>query len=93
VEPRHELPHPCRHRIGVEDAIADAAVVWPLAARAQQATGRPLIGILSPLSRAAAARNIGALGAGLRELERRDFITLISGSAVGWPLAARAALR
>ncbi len=48
--------------------LGGAAAAWPFAARAQQATSRPLIGILSPLSRAAAARNIEALRAGLREL-------------------------
>jgi putative tryptophan/tyrosine transport system substrate-binding protein len=48
--------------------LGGAAAAWPLAARAQQASGRPLIGVLSPLSPAAAARNIEALRAGLRDL-------------------------
>jgi hypothetical protein len=48
--------------------LGGAAVAWPLAARAQQAPGRPLIGVLSPLSPAAATRNIEALRAGLRDL-------------------------
>ena len=48
--------------------LGGAAVAWPLAARAQQAPGRPLIGVLSPLSPAAATRNIEALQAGLRDL-------------------------
>jgi putative tryptophan/tyrosine transport system substrate-binding protein len=45
-----------------------AAAVWPLAARAQQPQGRPLIGVLSPISAALAARNMEALRQGLREL-------------------------
>jgi putative tryptophan/tyrosine transport system substrate-binding protein len=40
----------------------------PLAARAQQPQGRPLIGVLSPISAALAARNMEALRQGLREL-------------------------
>src|SRR5262245_50561062 len=48
--------------------IGGAAAAWPLAARAQQAPGRPLIGVLSPSSPAAATRNIEALRAGLRDL-------------------------
>ena len=48
--------------------ISSAAAAWPLAARAQQATGRPVIGVLSPPSPLAAARNIEALRAGLRDL-------------------------
>ena len=47
---------------------AAASMAWPLALRAQQAAGRPLIGVLSPLSPAAATRNIEALRAGLRDL-------------------------
>ena len=48
--------------------LGAVATAWPLAARAQQASGRPLVGVLSPLSAEAAARNIEALRAGLREL-------------------------
>jgi putative ABC transport system substrate-binding protein len=48
--------------------IGTAATALPLAVRAQQAPGRPLIGVLSPLSPAAATRNIEALRAGLRDL-------------------------
>ena len=47
---------------------AAASVAWPLPISAQQAPGRPLIGVLSPLSPAAATRNIEALRAGLRDL-------------------------
>jgi putative ABC transport system substrate-binding protein len=48
--------------------LGGAAATWPLAARAQQAAGRPLIGVLSPQSPDAATRNIEALHAGLRDL-------------------------
>jgi len=52
-----------RKFIGV---LGGAALTWPLAARAQQ-PGRPLVAMLSPLSAAAAARNMNALRAGLRD--------------------------
>ena len=45
-----------------------AAAAWPLAARAQQQPVRPLIGFLSPLSAASAARNVAAFRSGLRDL-------------------------
>src|SRR5215831_5049790 len=48
--------------------LLGGAVAWPLAAHAQQASGRPIIGVLSPASPAAATRNIEALRAGLRDL-------------------------
>jgi putative ABC transport system substrate-binding protein len=48
--------------------LGGTGVVWPLAARAQQQPVRPLIGILSPLSAASAARNIAAFRSGLRDL-------------------------
>jgi putative ABC transport system substrate-binding protein len=48
--------------------LGGAAAAWPLAARAQQAEGRPLIGLLSPLSPATAARNVEAFRSGLRDL-------------------------
>jgi ABC-type uncharacterized transport system substrate-binding protein len=47
---------------------AAASMAWPLQLSAQQVTGRPLIGVLSPQSPAAASRNIEALRAGLRDL-------------------------
>jgi len=48
--------------------LLGGATAWPLAARAQQQPVRPLIGILSPLSAASAARNIAAVRSGLRDL-------------------------
>ena len=49
--------------------LVGGAAAWPLAARAQQqAPVRPLIGVLSPLSAAAAARQIAAFRSALREL-------------------------
>ena len=46
--------------------VGGAAAALPLAARAQQV--RPLIGVLSPLSAASAARNIAGFRSGLRDL-------------------------
>lgn len=48
--------------------LGSAAVVWPNGARAQQLQGHPVIGVLLPISPAAAARNLAALRAGLRDL-------------------------
>jgi putative ABC transport system substrate-binding protein len=48
--------------------VGSAAAAWPLMARAQQTPARPVIGVLSPISPAAAARNVEALRAGLRDL-------------------------
>jgi putative ABC transport system substrate-binding protein len=50
--------------------LGGAALVMacPLPLRAQQPQGRPLIGVLSPISAALAARNMEALRQGLREL-------------------------
>ena len=48
--------------------VGNAAAAWPLAGRAEQAPGRPVIGLLSPISAAAAARNVEALRTGLRDL-------------------------
>ena len=45
-----------------------AATAWPLRLRAQQTHGRPLVGVLSPLSAEMAARNIEALHQGLNAL-------------------------
>ena len=48
--------------------LGGAGAAWSRAARAQQQPVRPLIGILSPLSAASAARNIAAFRSGLRDL-------------------------
>jgi putative ABC transport system substrate-binding protein len=51
------------------------AAIWPLTAFAQQQPVHPLIGVLSPLSAALAARNIAGFRSGLRDLgylEGRD---------------------
>ena len=48
--------------------VGGVAATWPLSARAQQQPVRPLIGVLSPLSAASAARNIAGLRSGLRDL-------------------------
>jgi ABC-type uncharacterized transport system substrate-binding protein len=52
----------------VGGAASAPALLWPFAARAQQSPVRPLIGVLSPLSAAAATRNIAAFRSGLRDL-------------------------
>src|SRR5215470_990163 len=50
--------------------LLGGAAAWPFAARAQQSSMpvRPLIGMLSPLSAAAASRNVVALRSALRDL-------------------------
>jgi ABC-type uncharacterized transport system substrate-binding protein len=48
--------------------LGGAAAAWPLAAGAQQPTGRPLVGLLNPLSPAAAAHIVGAFRRGMRDL-------------------------
>jgi putative ABC transport system substrate-binding protein len=55
--------------------LLGGAAAWPLAAGAQQQPVRPLIGVLSPLSAASAARNTAGFRSGLRDLgylERRN---------------------
>ena len=44
------------------------AAAWPLAARAQQSAGQPLVGLLSPLSAAAWVHILGAFRRGMRDL-------------------------
>jgi putative tryptophan/tyrosine transport system substrate-binding protein len=48
--------------------IATAAAIWPRTARSQQSSNGWLIGVLSPITKTAAARNVEALRDGLREL-------------------------
>jgi ABC-type uncharacterized transport system substrate-binding protein len=48
--------------------LGGAAAGWPLAARAQQPTGQPLVGLLSPLSAAAWVHIVGAFRRGMRDL-------------------------
>jgi len=50
--------------------LGGAAAAWPLAARAQRAQqpAMPVVGVMSPLSVATAARNLSALRNGLRDL-------------------------
>src|SRR6516225_9086928 len=57
-----------RELIGGLCGAAALPLAWPLAARAQPQPIRPLIGFLSPLSAASAARNVAAFRAGLRDL-------------------------
>src|SRR5262245_54062470 len=67
--------------------LLGGAAAWPLAARAQQSSGGPLIGILSPLSASTATRNIEGFRKGLRELgyvEGRN-VTLALRFAEGMP--------
>jgi putative ABC transport system substrate-binding protein len=47
--------------------LLGGAAAWPLAARAQQ-PAMPVVGVMSPLSVATAARNLAALRNGLRDL-------------------------
>jgi putative ABC transport system substrate-binding protein len=48
--------------------LIGGAAAWPLSAGAQSTATRPLIGVLSPLSAAAATRNTSAFRSGLRDL-------------------------
>jgi ABC-type uncharacterized transport system substrate-binding protein len=57
-----------RREVILAFAGAAALIACPLPLRAQQPQGRPLIGVLSPISAALAARNMEALRQGLREL-------------------------
>jgi putative ABC transport system substrate-binding protein len=49
-------------------SLLGGAAAWPMVVRAQQQLVRPLIGVLSPLSAASAARNIAGFRSGLRDL-------------------------
>src|SRR5262249_43407202 len=51
--------------------LGGAVASWPLAARAQQQPVHPLIGVLSPLSAASAARNIAGFRSGERRIRSR----------------------
>jgi putative ABC transport system substrate-binding protein len=48
--------------------IGAATTIWPLPARSQQSSNGWLIGVLSPIAKTAAARNVEALRDGLRNL-------------------------
>jgi len=52
--------------------LLGGASAWPLAARAQQ-PAMPVVGVMTALSAATAARNLAALRNGLRDLERIPF--------------------
>ena len=75
--------------------LCGAAGAWPLAIRAEQPSGRPLIALLSPLSAATATRNIAGLRNGLRDLGlvegRNIFLALrfAGGMAERMPALAR----
>ena len=75
--------------------LGGALVGWPLSAQAQPSAVRPLIGVLSPLSAAAASRNIAALRSALRDLgcvEGRNVTLALrygDGSAERMPSLAR----
>ena len=75
--------------------LGSVAAAWPLAARAQQPWGRPLIALLSPLSAATATRNIAGFRNGLRDLGfiegRNIFLALrfAGGVAERMPVLAR----
>jgi len=59
---------PALRRRDFNTLLGGAAAAWPLAARAQQATGQPLVGLLSPLSAAAWVHILGAFRRGMRDL-------------------------
>jgi hypothetical protein len=50
-----------REFISLLGGAAAAANAWPTAAHTQSSSVRPLIGVLSPISAAAARRNVAAL--------------------------------
>ena len=58
----------CMQRREFICSISTAALAYPLMACEQQPASRPVIGVLSPVSEAAAARYIGEFRAALREL-------------------------
>ena len=71
--------------------LGGAAMAWPRAPRAQQ-PATPLVGVMSPLSLATAARNLAALRNRLHELgypEGRNInIKPSIGSVTDWPSAS-----
>jgi putative ABC transport system substrate-binding protein len=76
--PAETVPEESMRRREFITLLGAGTAAWPIVARAQKAFNRPIIGVLSPTSSAAAARNIDALRRGLRDLgysDRRD-ITL-----------------
>lgn len=72
--------------------LSGSAVAWPLVARAQTATGRPLIGILLPQFAATTARNMEAMPGALRELGYVEAATLARIPLRGWSDGALPAL-
>jgi ABC-type uncharacterized transport system substrate-binding protein len=57
-----------KRREFITTLLGGAAAAWPLAARAQQPARLPLIGLISPLTQAAAVRNVEQFRKGLRDL-------------------------
>jgi hypothetical protein len=72
--------------------LGGVAIAWPLAARGQPSLVRPLIGLLSPLSAAAASRNVAAFRSSLRDLgyvEGRNLALALRYGATESPNACR----